>query len=88
METRCAALGGLACDQDELDWRLLTHDLSGYDLNEDDQDQYIRWLDPQAPITAARITQAAKKLGKPVEEIAQRYAVLAKRFDLQLEAKI
>ncbi len=87
LETRCAALGGLvqACDQDKLDWKLLTHDLSGYDLNEDDQDQYLQWSDPQAPVTAARIAEAAEILKQPAGEIAQRYAVLAKCFGLTME---
>ncbi len=89
-ETRCAALGGLVqvCDEGKIDWKLLTHDLSGYDLDEDDQDQYLQWSDPQAPITTDRIAKAAERLERPAEEIACRYAMLAQRFGLTLEPEV
>ncbi|MCI5145220.1 MAG: HEAT repeat domain-containing protein, partial [Candidatus Electrothrix sp. AR3] len=78
-EIRRAVLSGLAqtCE-DEIDRKLLTKNFYGF----------LSWLDPQTPITAARVTEAAKKLKLPAEEITRRYATLAKRFGLQLEAGI
>jgi hypothetical protein len=41
-------------------------------------------LDPQSPITAKRIAEAAKKLKRPNIEIRQRYKRLAEEFNLKL----
>ncbi|MCI5151101.1 MAG: HEAT repeat domain-containing protein [Candidatus Electrothrix sp. MAN1_4] len=42
-------------------------------------------LDPQVPITVARINEAAEQLIQPAEEIARRYKELAERFGLTME---
>ncbi|MDU9049878.1 MAG: NACHT domain-containing protein [Candidatus Electrothrix sp. Rat3] len=74
---RCAVLWGLAktCEN-EIDRKLLSKGLYGFGL---------MMLDPQAPITTARIAEAAEDLEQPEEEIARRYKELAQRFDLILE---
>lgn len=74
---RRAALSGLArtC-QDEIDRKLLDYDFSS-------KPQWT--LDPQSPITAKRISEAAKRLKRPSKEIRQRYKRLAERFGLKLE---
>lgn len=73
---RVAALHGLAQTYpDEIDRKLLSRD----------HDAAERWGDPQSPITADRITKAARVLNLPPEEIRQRYERLAERFGLKLE---
>ena len=78
-EIRRAALGGLAqtC-KDEIDRELLSEDIDGFGP----------WLDPQAPITVARINEAAEDLEQPVQAIASRYKELAQRFGLTLEPEV
>lgn len=74
---RRAALSGLArtC-QDEIDRKLLDEHFFSE----------AEWaLDPQSPITAKRISEAAKRLKRPSKEIRQRYKRLAERFGLKLE---
>lgn len=71
---RRIVLGALAWTCEETDRQLLSVDLDGL----------TPWLDPQLPLTSGRIVQAADILEKPLEEIQQRYAVLAERFGLKL----
>jgi len=74
-KTRRLTVGGLAQNLRETDRRLLSR---GYD-------DVGPWLDPQDPITAARVTKAAKKLSLPEAEIRRRYEALAPDFALKLE---
>jgi hypothetical protein len=72
---RRAALRELALTcEEKIDRQLLSVDLDGVEP----------WIDPQLSITADRIVLAAEILEKPLEEIQQRYAVLAERFGLKL----
>ena len=74
-EIRCLALEAMAktCEN-RTDLRLLSQ-------NFDDAWPY---LDPQEPVTEARVVDAAAKLGQPAEEIRRRYEALHERFGLRL----
>ncbi|MCI5168551.1 MAG: hypothetical protein D3903_21265, partial [Candidatus Electrothrix sp. GM3_4] len=73
---RRAALGGMAYNcKEETDRRLLSENFGGV----------TPFLNPQSPITAARIAQAAELLKQSQKEIARRYAKLAQHFGLTLE---
>ena len=74
-DTRVAALRGLSrtCE-DEIDRKLLSRDLDALDP----------FLDPQKEINEKWVRHAAKSLKMPVEEVCNRYQVLAQKFSLNL----
>ncbi|MGX9726926.1 MAG: NACHT domain-containing protein [Candidatus Electronema sp. VV] len=76
---RRAALGSMAQNcKEETDRMLLSENFGGI----------APFLDPQSPITSARVAEAAEKLKQPAEEIAQRYAMLAQWLDLMLAPEV
>jgi HEAT repeat protein len=72
---RQAAVDGLARKRDKTDRQLLSRDI----------DASKPWLDPQEPITAARVAKAARELKLSEEEVRLRYQALAADFLLQLD---
>jgi hypothetical protein len=74
-ENRQKAMSRLAQNGEKTDRRLLSRDLDGTKP----------WLDPQVPITAARMAEAAERLSLPEAEIRRRYEALAPDFALKLE---
>ncbi|MBV9790706.1 MAG: HEAT repeat domain-containing protein, partial [Chloroflexi bacterium] len=61
--------------KDEIDRKLLTRDLDGFEP----------FIDPQNIIDRERIIRAARRLELPIEEVRQRYEALAQRFGLRVE---
>ncbi|CAK8713710.1 PBS lyase HEAT-like repeat-containing protein [Candidatus Electrothrix aarhusensis] len=76
---RRAALGSMAQNcKEETDRKLLSEHFGGV----------TPFLNPQSPITAARIAQAAERLKQSQKKIASRYAKLAQYFGLILEPEV
>ena len=75
-DVRRAALGSLARRLDDVDRRLLTRDLDGFDA----------FLDPREQFSRAQIDGAALKLNLSVDEVRTRYEALAGGFGLRLES--
>jgi hypothetical protein len=69
--------------QDKIDRELLMSQ-RGFELDARLGHEWHSGLDPQSPITAKRIAEAAKKLKRPNIEIRQRYKRLAEEFNLKL----
>lgn len=74
-DVRQAALRGLARHLDEVDRRLLSHDLDGVDP----------FLDPGEQISRTQVEKAALGLDLSIQEARARYEALAARFGLRLE---
>lgn len=75
-QVRQAALAALARIRgDETDMRLLSRDVDGVDP----------WRDPQETIPIARMKEAARALGLPLEDVRRRYEALADEYGLTLE---
>ena len=74
-QNRTRAMDGLAENCEGIDRYLLSRGLDGS----------WPWLDPQTPLIAARVAEAAEILSLPEVEIRRRYEALAPDFALKLE---